>query len=278
MTHLMEPALPALPGASKEVHDDQCVFCKATAVKGDKSFIGADNDSSTLEHSLAAQKQPRRTFKHTEHGDFSSEPHHLMPGNEALKGHDVEQWLATRASGSQVKADTGFDINAAFNGAWLPSIPTHLVGVKGGWSWTDETCKQMAIDLMTTVGLQFHKGGHTNKGGLTADTSFPEACYIRMVERRLNQTLEHVEEWADKFCPIAKKAGDEGEKRPPPFYLNDLLYRFISAWMMKEVSGAPETWKVFISRVAYAADLEAMSKLSTEAEPTGPASVKRQKT
>lgn len=272
MTHLMEPALAAVPGASKDVHDDKCVFCKDAEVKGDASFIGADNDSGTLEDRLTHQKMPRRTFTHPDHGDFSSEPHHLLPGNEALKGHPVEQWLAVRATGSKVKADTGFDINSHFNGAWLPSVPVDRVGVKGAWSWQDPDCQKMAVDLMILVCLQFHKGSHTNKGGLDKAGSAPERCYITMVEGRLDEALKHVKDWADKFCPIATQAKDKGEKRPPPFHLNDLLYRYVSAWMMKEVSGAPETWTVFISRVAYAAYDQARSKpLAEAASPSSPA-------
>ncbi|MCY1017412.1 AHH domain-containing protein [Pyxidicoccus sp. MSG2] len=274
MTHLMEPALVKMPGASKDVHDKNCVFCKDAKAKGPKSFIGDDNNPDTLETRLTAQRVPRRTFKHRKHGAFSSEPHHLMPGKEALKGHDVEKWLATRASGSQVEADTGFDINSHFNGVWLPSVPVSYVGVSG-WSWRDPDCQSMAIDLMMTTCLQFHKGNHTNKGGLDRASSEPDRCYITMVERRLDDVVEHVEAWVDKFCPIAKKA--KKGKRPPPFFLNDLLYRYVSAHMMKEVSGAPKKWTVFISRVAFAASEEAKTKPKKRPKPASSSASKRRR-
>lgn len=275
MTHLMEPALVKMPAASKDVHDKNCVFCKDAKAKGTESFIGADNDPGTLETRLTAQRVPRRTFKHRKHGDFSSEPHHLLPGNEALKGHDVEKWLATRASGSQVEADTGFDINSHFNGVWLPSVPVSFVGV-AGWNWRDPDCQRMAIDLMMTACLQFHKGNHSNKGGLDRASSEPDRCYIKMVERRLDDTLKHVKEWAVNYCPIAKKA--KSGKKPPPFYLNDLLYRYVSAHMMKEVSGAPEKWTVFISRVAFAAKEEATAKPKKRAHSSVSTARKRRRT
>lgn len=274
MTHLMEPALVKMPGASKDVHDKNCVFCKESKAKGTKSFIGEDNDPGTLETRLTAQKVPRRTFKHRKHGAFSSEPHHLMPGNEALKGHGVEKWLATRASGSKVKADTGFDINSHFNGVWLPSVPVSYVGVSG-WSWRDPDCQRMAIDLMMTASLQFHKGNHTNKGGLDRASSEPDRCYIKMVKGRLDETLKHVNQWADTYCPIAKKA--KTGKKPPPLYLNDLLYRYVSAYMLKEISGVPEKWTVFISRVAFAAMMEAKTKPRKRARSASSSSSKRRR-
>ncbi len=122
MTEVIEPvAPPPVP----EAHDDTCPFCNP---KPDDepltSVIGAENSADDLASSLASEGEPRDDvgFFHDDYGAYSPEPHHLIPGNEAMKGHEIEKYLKKGGS-SKVRADTGFNINDAQNGIWLPSIP-----------------------------------------------------------------------------------------------------------------------------------------------------------
>lgn len=248
MTHLMEP-VSQLSSVSEDVHDEHCVFCKKAEVKGEESNIGKDNNSTTLGDNLKAAgvKPPR--FERDPPGVFSAEAHHLLPGKEALDGHALEMWLSTKATkGTKVEADTGFDINSHLNGEWLPSIPDTL---KGAWSWRNAEHMEMAIAIMKKVSLQFHKGPHDNKGGLDKANSEPLRNYIKMVEMRMDALDEHAAEWR-VLCPEVK---DKNGKVPPPRYMNDLIYGYVSSSMRGQISGHPKSWKVFISRVAFAAQL-----------------------
>ena len=87
MTQIIEAvAVPPPP----DTHDKDCPFCKKEDPNpSPKSKIGKDNKSKELEDNLGAEGEPREDvgFEHEDYGAYSGEPHHLIPGNEALKGH-----------------------------------------------------------------------------------------------------------------------------------------------------------------------------------------------
>ncbi|MFP2930445.1 hypothetical protein ACLESO_35655 [Pyxidicoccus sp. 3LG] len=265
MTHLMEPALVALPQVSKDTHDEHCVFCKEARAKGETSKLGKENSSQKLETSLKGKGEPRKTYMHAVHGEFSSEPHHLVPGNQALKGHAIEQWLsksAVDAGASRVKEDTGFDVNSHYNGYWLPSLLERLKA--GGWSSsTNPAHMNMAVDVQLQESQQFHKGGHANI--VDPDQPEPKKCYIDQTKGLLTNINKHALEWMDGFCEKSKpKAPD---KAPPPYYLNDVIYSHASQAMRRHVHSAPATWEYFISKPALEAHKKAKLKRAADAEP-----------
>jgi len=277
---VLEPVAVPTPPAS---HDASCPFCKEPAVKGDKSKIGEDNDAKELEDSLAGAGEPRAKvgFAHPDYGAYSPEPHHLVSGNEALKGHPIERWLATKASGTYVKADSGFNVNDARNGVWLPSIPdanrvcswvTKTVRIKGKLKkrrfpspddagkerWSALTAREkdlISFAVMLKAQLQFHKGNHRNKGAK------PSQCYIKEVKRLLNELNAFAKGSLRVKCPEAKR--DEKGKYPPPRGLNELIYSCASAHLRWHVSGVPESWFVFISKLARRLHQEAVDEGKT---------------
>src|SRR6266478_2657948 len=222
MTEVIEPvAPPPVP----EAHDDTCPFFNP---KPDDepltSVIGAENSADDLASSLASEGEPRDDvgFFHDDYGAYSPEPHHLIPGNEAMKGHEIEKYLKKGGS-SKVRADTGFNINDAQNGIWLPSIPdanrvcnwkTITRKVKGKtmmkrvpapseknktrWSALSEDEKDLiSFAIMMQEKRQFHKGNHRNRG------KKPSQCYIEEAERLLNELLEFCLAFKDLECPVA---------------------------------------------------------------------------
>ena len=281
MTQVLEPMqVPAPPAA----HDSSCPFCaKPEQAKTPDSKIGADNDAKELEDQLAAAGKPRSEvgFDHEDYGVYSAEPHHLVSGNEALKSHPIEKWLSTKASGSQVTADTGFNVNDARNGIWLPSIPDanrichwKTIEVKVGrktkkrrvpapgeeqkktWSALGEQEKDLiAFSIMLTRQLQFHKGNHRNKGAK------PSECYIKEVKRLLGEIDDLTCAMLDLDCPEAKE--DSDGKYPPPHGINDLIYTYASGHMRWHVTGVPESWFVFISKLARRLYQEAIDEGKT---------------
>ncbi len=97
--------------------------------------------------------------------------HHIIPGNEALKGHPVLQWVGDAASlgqyGEGVSSELadgefiGYDINSMVNGVWLPG--PYALSTKGKWtdkklaSPTTAGFKQAyAFAVMDRMGRQFH--------------------------------------------------------------------------------------------------------------------------
>ena len=264
---ILEPV--AVPGPPTD-HDSSCPFCNQEDPEEAKSKIGKDNDAKELENNLAGLGQPRSDldFCFPDYGNYSGEPHHLVSGNEALKGHPIENWLSTESKSCQVKADTGFDVNHARNGVWLPSITdenrickwiTVNVKIKGKvkkkrrpapgeegkkmWSSLSVAEKdQIAFAIMGKEKLQFHKGNHRNKGAT------PSECYIKEAKRLLTEILSFVHGSLKVKCPEAKK--DKNSKYPPPGGLNNMIYAMASGHMRWHVNGPPESWFVFISPLA----------------------------
>lgn len=266
MTEILEPVQPPVP--PKE-HDSSCPFCSKEPPPNLTSKIGKHNDPKELENNLAENGYARADvyFYHEDYGEYSKEPHHLVPGNEALKGHDIEAYLSTEAVGTFVDSDTGFNINHAKNGQWLPSITDEnrickwetIKQTAGGktiykripaasekgkklWSQLSEDEKDLiSFAIMNKEHMQFHKGNHRNKG------SKPDECYIKEVHRLLNGLYDYVLA-AESLCPDAETAGETVD--PPPYGLNELIYAVACGHMKWHVNGPAESWFVFISPLA----------------------------
>jgi len=104
--------------------------------------------------------------------------HHLIPGNESLKGHRVLRWMADdNKMGSFKTADVtsellsgqsiGYDVNAAANGAWLPA--PYALGRSRGWarkelnaSGVDDFKRAYTHAVMNWWGRQLHGYRHAD--------------------------------------------------------------------------------------------------------------------
>jgi len=291
MTELIEAvAIPGLP----EKHDENtCPFClKSEEDERPASKIGADNEASKLGDSLASYADEPRDqvgFHHPDYGDYSPEPHHLVSGNEILKGHPIECWLSKKVSGSHVNGDTGFDINHARNGQWLPSTtdanrickwetykkdgksrrrPAACEEGKTMWSQLSMAEKDViSFAIMLTEQMQFHKGNHQNKG------EAPSECYATEGKRLLNEINSLVRCALKLECPEAKS--DSDGKLPPPDGINDLIYGCASAHLRWHVNGPPESWFVFISKLSRRLFQEAVDSGKTPWDIPYPGSATR---
>jgi hypothetical protein len=247
MTHLREPVAKA-DGSGGYEHDERCPFCQEPE-KGDlETRIRKRTNSTELGKSLennAECSMPRKTFTHPHDSTykFTSEPHHLLPGKEALaEVPEVEQWLSARIDGSYVSSDTGFDINSYKNGIWLPSVPVEYKN--GGWGNLEHNRKQtLAFAIMEQESLQFHKGPHSDKG------RDPTQDYVKDVKMRLGEVLDYISKWLIA-CPVAKEKESNREKYPPPTGLNEIIYTYVSRAMAWAVAGPPADWRVYVSTLA----------------------------
>lgn len=55
--------------------------------------------------------QGKPTLTHEEYGEYTFEAHHIVSGNQILKGHIMARRISKTVSGSYIKNDTGYSIN-----------------------------------------------------------------------------------------------------------------------------------------------------------------------
>ncbi|MBK7614601.1 MAG: AHH domain-containing protein [Burkholderiales bacterium] len=144
-------------------HDkDRCPFCeyKKTYSSPDSKVSDA-NDSQTLGRNLNATGKPDDSEVHHfldmvaktggVHGKYTLQAHHLICGNEILGEQKVIQSFLCkqgRHDGKLQPCETGYDINSAANGIWLPSTPAQF---------------KTAIKLKTALKREVAPGTYTNK-------------------------------------------------------------------------------------------------------------------
>jgi hypothetical protein len=263
INELVAPPEPHSPGS-----DEDCPFCPEPEPEKFTTHPGSANDSSVLENVMAdpgclagkqggarpkdgsdqrqrasqAKPKPDPIFRNNKWGAYSAEAHHLISGNQALKGHDIEKWIV---GGDLIKKDTGYSVNNSDNGEWLPSIPE---GHKGG-AWSplsfDDKLDIAAAPMKRGKG-QFHKGPHNvvDKDGLVAEhTSYPKE-----VKRLLSDLVEVMHGWA-AACPICKKVDPDKGPFDPNWRVHDMLDS-LSRGIGVDLKGPPGHWYYFISKVA----------------------------
>jgi hypothetical protein len=97
---------------------------------------GSANNSSTLATNLGDEPSYVLEKDLIEEFPVNVVPaaHHLIPGNQAMDGHAIEEYTTT-AVGTNLLEDIGYDINGKPNGVWLPTFPdifkNKAVEVKG---------------------------------------------------------------------------------------------------------------------------------------------------
>lgn len=153
-----------------EGHDsDKCPFCPIKKkYQSPKSIVSDENSSKDLGDNLeATEKDDNKASFHindimakTEgiHGQYTVQAHHLICGNEILRDQKIIQsWLCKqgRHEGKLKPCDTGYNVNNAENGIWLPSTPaqyktaikleTALERITGPGSYRPVELKEMAM-------------------------------------------------------------------------------------------------------------------------------------
>jgi hypothetical protein len=155
-------------------------------------------------------------------------PHHLIPGNESLKGSALVAFLGDddvigefaggQASVIKKGLSAGYDVNRAANGAWLPS--PYALSNKNGWP--------------AAPGIQvIKKRGDARVAEQTEDfkTAYVaaaiEAAGDRQFHMRHNEYSEKVGEilaamhvrlakMATGLCPLAESSEADDKYAPPP--------------------------------------------------------------
>src|SRR5262245_40929398 len=139
MTNINLSATGGPPG-----HDEpKCPFCREQKLLNYRTKYGEEKNETKLRSTLRTSKQvtndkgpilpfaggndktegwkaDARVFEDFE-VEMAAAPHHIIPGNTAMKNSRVETW--TRASKGKIKQDIGYDIDGAPNGVFLPHLP-----------------------------------------------------------------------------------------------------------------------------------------------------------
>jgi hypothetical protein len=162
-----------------------CPFCPPPDIPNYKSYPGRENDSKKLasimqnpEKLTSAQSSARPQTGRKDSDGYTQEQekpdpreedrtkpytfqaHHLISGNQALKGSSMEDWILSSAYNEK---DTGYSVNSTGNGFWAPSVPKKYAGK---WSskkgvLTDIERQIEAENVMKDAGAQIHIGHHS---------------------------------------------------------------------------------------------------------------------
>lgn len=118
-------------------HDDpkaDCPFCPVQEkYDNPDSKCKKENDSDELGKNLSAKGDKPSdhiaeifTLTSGIHGQYTVNPHHLISGGEILgEQEEIQSYLCKegRYNGKLQPCDTGYNVNNANNGIWLPSTP-----------------------------------------------------------------------------------------------------------------------------------------------------------
>lgn len=255
------------PPVLHPAESDDCPFCPLEPPQDFTTFPGSANNSSKLENIMGqpsklaadqsgarpkegsqhqqsqspAQKKPEPIFAQDPHGAYSCEAHHLISGEQALKGHRFERWIV---AGDKIEKDTGYSVNNADNGIWAPSIPERYKG--GAWGPKSFEEKYEIAKAPMQAGLpQFHKGHHAIR-----DPQDPEQLkhktYDAYLKRMLTAMDERMYGWAEKCinCDAGKKP-----KLRPSVRANQVLDN-LSRVARRKISPPASHWHVFLSKYA----------------------------
>lgn len=252
------------PGAS-----EACPFCPRDNSKKLKTYPGASNDSDVLEKIMekperlselqsnawphdgkphGARDDVEGSFVHSDFGIYEFQAHHLLSGNQALKGHKFEQWILSQHG--KIVEDSGYSINGSLNGIWAPSWPKSFRSGSEKGKWTlDETDRQgIANHVMKITGCQFHLGAH-NIGDPQDTGEVRHKRYDSWLKKRLSSMNRRMWGWTRK-CGLCC---EDGNRKDPPFEVNPLVNIYLnnlSASAKTQITRPRSEWFVFLSRLA----------------------------
>jgi len=251
---------------SNDQHDSTCPFCAGgePELRGLTTCKGSENSSSTLEGNLGNKPDYILERDIVEEVPVNVVPaaHHLIPGNQAMDGHDIEKYTTTKKNGNLLE-DIGYDINGKKNGVWLPTYPeiykSKKVEVKGKrfdgwdiskymWGYDNKPVKSgiaqqlppeekiRIINIIQSKWGQAHIGDH--KG-----TDYDKACRERLtLLHSLMKTF-----WE----PKCEKSTKTNRKLMPPYGLVERI-NLQSEYMLESIMPRkwPRNWTEYVSNYA----------------------------
>ncbi|WP_157496667.1 AHH domain-containing protein [Hahella ganghwensis] len=203
------------------------------------------NGDNERQNPVSPKPQPAPIYHDNEFGDYSCQAHHAISGNQALKGHDIEQWICK--SKGKITKDTGYSVNNGNNGIWLPSKPKGLIDGKKWGELTYDKKKEVAFKSMDAGKGQFHLGPHD-----IVDPEDPDGRYHQSYKDRLIALLDALNDnviaWVEG-CQLCEDIDPDKGPFKPNWKINSKLDR-VSAKVERDLLANPRRWKYFISKLA----------------------------
>lgn len=153
-------------------------------------------------------------------------PHHLIPGNESLKGSKVLAYMGAESvigaydppSASKIKdgLSIGYDVNAAANGVWLPS--PYALSMRNKWPSQDglkvvlQRMKQVVVDESESFKRAYAAAGIEAAGHRQFHMRHED--YSAKVQEILDAMANKLRLLSAK-CPVAAEGKEDGKFDPP---------------------------------------------------------------
>ena len=200
----------------------------------------SDSDGYTQE-----QEKPRSRKQNTTK-PYTFQAHHLISGNQALKGSPMEDWIL---ASDRNEKDTGYSVNSTGNGFWAPSVPKDYVGK---WSakkkvLTDAQRQSKAEEIMRDARAQIHIGPH-NITDPDDSNGGKHKSYDQYIKARLEAISDRINAWSN-VCYLCDSNKKQDKKPQANYTVHDVLDR-LSNHLQRKISGSPKSWKIFISKYA----------------------------
>ena len=279
MTQLREPVFV---GAFHADDDPECPFCpgKEKNTKHYVTYAGDANSSSKLAKMIEtpsklgtkveADARPKdgktgkddqpnqnliddkqKKLREVKAGDryWTFQAHHAISGNQCLAGHAVEKYIK---AGAKIIYDTGYSVNNADNGVWLPSAPKSKRfdpsdPSKALWGGKTENQKfSSAKNAMDKFNAQFHLSDHDVPADVDGLDPAIHSNYVQYVKGVLTDLATTLSDW-EIACP---KKQSNGKHRGNP-----KIHSALDCWsrvVIGKLKGSPLNWTIFIS--AHARD------------------------
>lgn len=270
MTDIGEKVAP--PAVHKEPNE-KCPFCPPAEPIKYTTYPGAKNNSKHLASimekpslltSLQAGARPQTAKvdkdgytqeqqkpdarKENKDKFYTHQAHHLISGNQALKGSPMEDWILASKKNEK---DTGYSVNCTGNGFWAPSVPKELVGKWGPRKkvLSDAERQQWAEKVMKDAGAQAHIGPH-NIADPDDPLGYKHMSYDKYLKDRLKELADRIKAWSDT-CYLCEDAKKKNKKPQANYTVHDALDR-LSSHVQTQITGSRKSWKIFLSKYALA--------------------------
>lgn len=217
------------------MEDPGCLVSKQSGARPQTSRVG-DNGWKQ------EQRKPRARKK-DESKPYTFQAHHLISGNQALKGQSMEKWIT---ASSRNEKDTGYSINCTGNGFWAPSVPKKYVGKWGpSKNVLDNDERQTAAEeVMEDFGAQVHIGPHNISDPDDAKGD-KHTSYDKYIKRQLKLLDDRIVAWKKECyaCPPKNK------KPQATFQVHNNLDN-LSTHLQNKITGSRRRWHIFLSKYA----------------------------
>jgi hypothetical protein len=200
-----------------------------TPPSADKVEI-AYKSGATVGFTQAGKKKKVQTYEEvtTETYEYPLQyaPHHLIPGNESLKGSGVLVYMGAESvisgydppGGSKIKdgKSIGYDVNAAGNGVWLPS--PYALSNSNKWPSQDglkvvlQRLGQVVVDETESFKSAYVAAGIEASGHRQFHMRHEK--YSQKVQEILDAMANKIRLLSSK-CPVADDGKDDGKFDPP---------------------------------------------------------------